>query len=160
MDAQALLECLRESAGDPDWAGSRNEWVKSLASGKKGKVGENLVSAVLGAAPAKNNKAGYDLALDGMRIEVKLACTGKKNGYPYIQWPQIRPEDPYTHIAFVAVYPDKTRVFLVPKEDIPEEAMLHMHGRDKSLGIFCITTRKLDELFDWMTKHEIGQDKT
>lgn len=152
---QDVLDHLRQEASDSQWANSRNEWVKILPPGTKGKIGEKMALRLLDAKQTIDNGQGYDVYTNDMKIEVKLACSGTMGGFPAIMWRQIRPKDPYTHIFFIAVYPHGVRAFLVPRSSIPDNALLHQHGRGKSLDIYCITTRKVNELFDWMIKYEV-----
>jgi hypothetical protein len=153
---QGLLDNLKQENIDSQWANSRNEWIKILPPVTKGKIGEKIALRLLDAKQAIDNKQGYDVYTTDMRVEVKLACSGTMGGYSAIMWRQIRPNDPYTHIFFIAVYPHKIRAFLVPKDSIPSSALLHQHGRGKTLDIYCITTRKVDRLFDWMIKYELN----
>jgi hypothetical protein len=155
VDIQGVLDTLRVSDDDPLWANARNAWIRSLAPTQVGKIGEALALRVLGGKPTQNNTVGYDIDLNGKRIEVKLSTVVMNDGRPILIWRQLRPSDPYTHICFVAVYPDHTRMFLVPREVIPSDVPKRQHGRAQSLEIFQIHARKINELFPWMVAHEI-----
>jgi hypothetical protein len=137
------------------WTGKANAWIRELAPGSVGKVGEDLVLELVGGARSPNNKSGYDISCGEMLIEVKLSTVVVMSGYPILVWRQIRPDDPYTHICFIAVYPEDVRAFLVPKEEIPSDVMKHQHGRDARHDIFQIHTRNVNDLFPWMVEHEI-----
>lgn len=138
------------------WTGKQNAWIRLLSPRSVGAVGESLAQAILGGTVSPNNRLGYDLEVDGKLVEVKLATMTVSDGYPAFFWHQIRPKDPYTHICFVAVYPDRVRMFLVPRTEIPADCLKHSHGRDSSIDIFSIVTRRVDDLFPWMTRNEIS----
>ena len=155
IDIQARLNELHRVPEEAMWAGAPNAWVRALSPSAVGTIGEALALKVLGGTATKNNTIGYDIDLDGKRIEVKLSTVVMSNGYPILRWRQIRPNDPYTHICFIAVYPHKARMFLVPKEAIPNEVLKHQHGRGQSLDLFHIHARRIDTLFPWMVAHEV-----
>ena len=154
-EIQSEFDNLRQIRDDLLWSNARNSWIRALAPTDVGKIGEELAVKILGGSKTKNNTAGYDLDVNGMRVEVKLSTVINNDGHSILIWRQIRPSDPYTHICFIAVYPNKVRMFLVPKEKIPLEVLKHQHGRGKELDIFQIHTRKIDELFSWMVDHEL-----
>lgn len=155
MAIQSELDKLRVEALDPDWDGALNQWVRLLGPSKTGEIGELLAQAVLGGRRMTNNRAGYDLVSGDKKIEVKLSSLIRQGGVPVFVWRQIRLTDPYTHLCFIAVYPGKARIFLVPKEVIPTSAMTKNHGRGDTVELYQIKTSKVDELFDWMTQCEI-----
>jgi hypothetical protein len=155
VDIQGRLDELHKVADEAMWAGARNAWLRALPPTTVGKIGEALALKVLGGSATQNNTIGYDIDLDGKHIEVKLSTVVMNDGYPILIWRQIRPTDPYTHICFIAVYPNNTRMFLVPKEAIPQETLKHQHGRGKSLDLYQIHARKIDALFPWMVAHEL-----
>jgi hypothetical protein len=156
IDIQAKLDALHRVAEDTLWLNARNAWIRALAPSSVGKVGEALALAVLGGRPTKNNTIGYDIDLNGQRIEVKLSTIVMNDGYPILIWRQIRPTDPYTHICFIAVYPSNVRMFLVPREKIPPEVLKRQHGRGESFDLFQIHARRTDALFPWMVAYEIA----
>ena len=153
--AQEAFSKLASSKVDPMWIGKPNAWIRELAPAHIGIVGEDLALSVIGGTKAPNNKSGYDINYGEMLIEVKLSTVIVANGYPILVWRQIRPTDSYTHICFVAVYPEDVRIFLVSKGDIPSECLKHQHGRGESLEIFQIHARKIHDLFPWMVRNEI-----
>ena len=155
VDIQVKLDELHKTADDPLWLNARNAWIRALAPTTVGRIGEELALKVLGGNQTKNNTVGYDIELEDQRIEVKLSTVINNDGRPIFIWRQIRPADPYTDICFVAVYPNKTRMFLVPRERIPIEVLKPGHGRNGSLDIFQIHTRRIDDLFPWMVDHEL-----
>ena len=154
--AQEFFSKLSRVRHDPMWMGMPNEWIRLLPPASIGIVGEDLAYAMLGGIRAKNNSVGYDLNSDGKLIEVKLSTVVLMNSgkSKTLCWRQIRPIDPYTHIFFIAVYPDDIRTFLVPRDEIPDESLVYQHGRGKSIEIFQISTTNLADLFHWMVKHE------
>jgi hypothetical protein len=154
-DIQGNLDELHKTADDPLWLNARNAWIRALPPTTVGRIGEELARKVLGGRQTKNNTVGYDIDVEGWRVEVKLSTVINNDGRPILIWRQIRPSDPYTHICFIAVYPNKTRMFLVPREKIPTEVLKRQHGRDGSLDIFQIHARKIDALFPWMVDHEL-----
>lgn len=142
---------------DPMWLGKQNAWIRGLAPVHIGAVGEQLALSVLGGEQSPNNRSGFDIQRNEEKIEVKLSTVVLMSSgrSPTLCWRQIRPTDPYTHICFIAVYPEDVRMFLVPKEDIPRTALIKQHGRGEGFEIFQISTSQIDSLFPWMLRHEI-----
>ncbi len=62
-----------------------------------------------------------------MKIEVETS-TLSFTGSNVWTWNQVRPNDPCSHLCFVAIYPDKVRVFNVPKDNIPKDVLWPQHG--------------------------------
>ena len=89
------------------------EWIKRQSNVKKGKIGEAIISDVLGAR--NSNKYEYDVETDDKRIEVKLSCLNESG---YFKWLNIRVCDDYTHLALVGVMPEEIRLYLIPKAEV------------------------------------------
>ncbi len=155
-----MFDSLREYADSGIWKNSRNEWIRHLAPSRIGKVGEMLAKQVLGGSITPNNSVGYDLTVGGMRIEVKLSSVVMNDGALILIWRQIRPSDPYTHLCLIAVYPDDVRMFLLHRDEVPSDVLIRSHGGAKGgIDLFQIHTRKVDNLPDWLTKHEVRMGK-
>jgi len=154
-DVQLGLDDLQITVDDPLWVSAKNAWIRALAPTHVGKIGESLALKILGGKRTLNNTIGYDIDVDGKRVEVKLSTVVNNDGRPILIWRQIRPSDPYTHLCLIAVYPNNGRMFLVPREVIPPDAMRRQHGRNESLDIFQIHSRRIESLFPWMVAHEL-----
>jgi hypothetical protein len=126
---QRILDELRVSDEliETHWVSAKNGWVRALPNKKVGRVGELLAQRLLGGTLHTDNSTGYDLECGSMKIEVKTS-TLSFTGSNVWTWNQVRPNDPYSHLCFVAIYPDKVRVFNVPKSDIPQAVLWPQHG--------------------------------
>lgn len=101
-----------------------------------------------------NNRVGYDIDIGEQRIEVKAGCVSIMNGRPILKWNNVRPSDPYTHILFIAFYPDDARMFLVPRDLIPPAA-LKAQFTGANGHIFQVHTRNVYDPPSWMAVCEI-----
>jgi hypothetical protein len=100
------------------WKNSKYEWIYTLPTTVKGKVGERICYEFFklkNYSVVKYNKPDWDLNVDFMRVEVKLSML---NTTGYFKFLQIRPNDDYTHIAFLAIEPSESNIFLVPKSEV------------------------------------------
>ncbi len=138
------------------WHKKPNAWYVDLSNTTRGTIAKELARNILGGTLLQGNIEGYDIFVNDQKIQVKTSSLQLRNEYPVLSWKQIRPNDPYTHILFIAVYPSDVRMFLVPRNDIPFSDLHQSHGGKRtSAKIYNIETRKTDELFSWMTKHEL-----
>jgi hypothetical protein len=154
--AQNLLSTLFIENSDDLWAGKPNEWLRKLQRAGAGKVGEQLAQKVIGGKLLPNSKFGYDLEFEDKKIEVKMATLSITNDKKIFAWMAIRPSDPYTHICFIAVYPEDVRLFLVPREKIPIETFPRSNSTsERKVDMFQLFTRKTNTLLPWMTPYEI-----
>ena len=157
-------EALTKTYSDPVksiWDGATNEWVRNLKPGNFGRMTEQLALSCIGGALSKNSTIGYDIDAGGKKIEVKASSMSISNGYPILSWKAIRPTDHYDYIFFIAIYPEDTRVFLVPRCDIPRKALSPMNtdrskgaNRSKTLT-YQIHVRKVHDVPHWMAKNEL-----
>lgn len=137
------------------WDDAPNGWVRTLGPGDLGRVTEHFAELVLGGKRNVNNKEGYDLICAEKKVEVKAASLCISGGRPIFYWKAIRPTDPYTHIFFIAIYPDNIRGFLVPRENIPESALSRMSAKGSTNNNYQIATRNTNMLLPWMLSHEV-----
>lgn len=154
---QRILDELRTSDDliETHWANARNGWIRALPNKKVGRVGELLVQRLLGGTLRTNNSTGYDLKCGTMKIEVKTS-TLSFTGSNVWTWNQVRPNDPYSHLCFVAVYPDRVRVFNVPKSQIPKGVLWPQHGIGGDGGTTTqIKWGQQDTFPAWMQRHEV-----
>jgi hypothetical protein len=155
---QSKFESLRKTITNDLWTGKPNEWIRNLSTADAGRIGEELAQGVLGGTLMPNTKSGYDLELGEMKIEVKTATLSIANEKKIFAWMAIRPTDPYTHICFIAIYPDDVRLFLVPREDMPIESFPLANSRgDRKMDIRQFLTRRTSTLVPWMARHEVFQ---
>jgi hypothetical protein len=100
------------------WKNSKYEWIYNLPTTVKGKVGELICAEFFrnkNCEVTKYKKPNWDLNVDSMRVEVKLSMLNKTG---YFKFLQIRTNDDYTHICFLAIEPSEANIFLVPKDKV------------------------------------------
>ncbi len=154
---QTILDGMKSVEASPFWEGSRNEWMRSLSTTTFGTITEQLAEKVLGGTRCPNNRTGFDLLVEEKKVEIKANRVSIMNGRPMISWKNIRPSDPYTHILFIAIYPNDVRMFLVPRGDIPPESLKHSSGKkEEERGLFQIYSRKISDLPQWLTVNELS----
>src|SRR4030066_750850 len=96
------------------WDGSPFNWILSLPSGSKGKLGKLLVlqwCALKGLAVDRSLDSEFDMLINGHRIEVKFS-TLWKNGYYKFQ--QIRDQN-YEYVILLGVSPFEAHCWVVSK---------------------------------------------
>lgn len=157
MSLQSALENLKVADGllEAHWATAPNGWIRALPNKKVGYVGERLIYRMLGGKHHTDNSTGFDIESGEMKVEVKTSTLSftKSNVWT---WNQVRPNDPYTHLCFVAIYPDRVRAFNVPKDMIPREVLWRQHGIGGDGGTTTqIKWNQRDSFPDWMTPYEI-----
>ena len=156
ISPQQILDSLKRERPTDIWLNATNNWVRLLSSGGIGRLTEDLVAIILGGIKTQNSLVGYDIDVSDKKIEVKAATVSISNRYPLLSWKGIRPNDPYTHICFVAIYPEDTRIFLVPKDDIPTKSLSPMNVPRKGMQVnYQIHIRKINNLPEWLINYEI-----
>ncbi len=161
MSLQTNLDALKNADDliQAHWADSKNGWIRMLPNKKVGYVGEKLVHGIIGGTHHTDNSTGYDVESGGMKIEVKTSTLSFTQSNVWT-WNQVRPNDPYTHLCFVAIYPDNVRAFNVPKADIPKEVLWPQHGIGGDGGTTTqIKWNQRDGFPDWMARHEIKAEQ-
>jgi hypothetical protein len=156
MTHQERLTALQhaDELREEHWGGSVNGWIRLLPNKKVGLVGEKLVHAIVGGVHHRVNDLGYDIEVGDMMIEVKTSTLSYSAGNVWT-WNQVRPNDPYTHLCFVAITPNDVRVFNVPRNEIPD-VYLGQHGIGGDGGTTTqIKWNNRDTFPDWMIRHEI-----
>ena len=140
-------------SSDDLWHRKPNSWTRELSARERNEVAIEIATRALGA---KRTRPGTEYAVlrDGQRIAVKVASIGTSNGKPLIVWQSIQMGDIFTHICFIALYPDDVRLFLVPRADIDVENLSLKRGSESS---YQLATRNIHNLFGWMTKHEVHE---
>lgn len=157
MSLQSELDLLKDADGliQAHWVDAKNGWIRMLPNKNVGLVGEKLIHQVFGGTHHTDNSTGYDIEFGLMKIEVKTSTRSFAKGNVWT-WNQVRPNDPYTHLCLVAVYPDNVRAFNVPKDQIPEDVLWKQHGIGGDGGITTqIKWNQPDNFPDWMTAYEI-----
>ena len=133
------------------WMGSEYEWIYSLPTTVKGKVGELICTKVFeskNCKVSKNKKPHWDLNVDLLRVEVKLSMLNKTG---YFKFLQIRPNDDYTHICLLAIEPMEANIYLIPKDKVEGLQPQHSGKRGSQetmyLGITPTEMKKIYENF-------------
>lgn len=131
---------------------------KQMSSKKKGKYFELIVEEFLrakGYIVSKSLNSDHDRVVNGKKLEIKgslLWGTGT-----HFRWQQIRTNQDYDIICFVAIYPDKIELFGSTKEIVKEKLEIqdeqgnwvyNQHGGKKvNSGTFVIDGMPSD--FNW-----------
>jgi hypothetical protein len=92
---------------------------KILSSKKKGKYFELLFEDYMrskGYEVQRSKNSNFDRIIDNKRIEVKGSLLWE-NG-THFRWQQLRPNQDYDYIVFIAIYPDKAEFFYCDKETL------------------------------------------
>lgn len=94
--------------------------LKQLSSRTKGAVFEKMVEEYLAAngdyVVTKPLSSNYDRIINDKRVEIKGSFLWGTSGN--FRWQQIRTNQAYDIIVFMAIYPDRIELFAATKEDV------------------------------------------
>jgi hypothetical protein len=145
----SIIKSLKDSFNDISiWENSEYYWIYRLPTTVKGKIGEKIVSTFFkqkGEIVYRNPTPDWDLNISDMRIEVKLSMLNKTGFFKFLQ---IRPNDDYTHIAFLCIEPNDANVFLIPKNEIKGLKPQHSGKRGSQETMYLgITPTEIKNLY-------------
>ena len=142
--------------------------IKQLSSKAKGAICETIVEEYFSKKNYKVTKASnsdHDRIIDGKKVEIKSSFMwiNKKTGQgTHFRWQQIRTNQDYDIVCFVAFYPDRVEFWGATKEqsrkflevqDTDGNWIYNQHGGKKvNSGTFCIDG--FPEDFPWFTNFE------
>ena len=114
---------IREDAQDP-WAGSPFAWIRTQASRRVGKIGEQLVSGRcaakgLGVTPTGDSEA--DRIIAGRRVEIKFSTLWESGVYKF---QQIRDQN-YEYVICLGLSPFDAHCWVISKEVLRAHVIGH-----------------------------------
>ena len=145
----AIEKEYRQPDSNP-WLGSPFEWILTMPSASKGKIGELLVSgwaSSRGFNVSPRTSTEHDIVINGHKVEVKLSTLWKDGIFKF---QQIRDQD-YEFAFCIAISPFKVEAWYLPKIVLREHVIGHMgqhtgaDGSDTSWLNF-----PADKPFEWM----------
>jgi hypothetical protein len=135
-------------------------WLKTLATTKKGAVGEQFIIDFFGDDfyIVKKSSKDYDLLFDNMKTEVKLSCLGDVTGL--FKFGQVKPYYVHDYFFFIGVYPNEVKCWFFSNTEIkyffengsiPEmyDGAFNEESRE---GMLIIDTSQIQ---DWVEEREI-----
>lgn len=108
----------KEQSTDP-YSNSSFKSLKNLSSKKKGKYFEHIYQEYMeskGSVVEKPRNSDHDRIADGRKKEIKGSFLWG-NG-THFRWQQIRPDQDYNDVVFIAVYPDRLEIYEADKETV------------------------------------------
>jgi hypothetical protein len=157
-DSKTHRLIIEDTCKDP-YRGSPLMAMKSLSSKKKGKFFEKIYEEYASEQGKKVSGPGnsdHDRIVDGRKKEIKgsfLWGTGT-----HFRWQQIRPEQDYEDIVFIAAYPDRIEFYEADKQTVASfvqqrnekgEWIYNQHGGKKvNSGTFFLDG--FPEDYEWM----------
>lgn len=111
-------EIAARAEHDDPYRGTAFEAFHHMSSRAKGAAFEKLASIVLeslGKTVKRAIDSDYDRIVDGSRVEIKGSFLWA--GTSSFKWQQIRPNQKYDYIVFVAVYPECVKFYASTKAD-------------------------------------------
>ena len=150
---QNLLTSVKTVPKNSLWDGTPNEWVRNLGTVRSAKLAQDMVLLLVNGAPASTYASGYKVITGDSRIEIKLATLGHMGSATAFMWQGIDMSGDFTHLCFIAIYPSDARMFVVPRSDMDITSMSKLKGLDNK---YQLTTKKINDLFPWMVRHEIA----
>lgn len=115
------------------WSDSPFEWVLSLPSGSKGKLGKRLVyqwCALKGLSIESSPDSDADMLVNKHRVEIKFSTLWKAGIYKF---QQIRDQD-YEYSILLGVSPFEAHCWVVSKKILKKYVIGHMGQHTGSAG--------------------------
>ena len=115
------------------WAGSQLEWVLSLPSASKGKLGKRLVNqwcAVQGLSIHSSPDSQADMMINGHRVEIKFSTLWETNVYKF---QQIRDQN-YEYAVCLGISPFEAHCWVISKKILKQYVIGHMGQHTGSSG--------------------------
>lgn len=146
----ATLEIEYTSAREDAWAGSPFAWIRAQSSRRRGKIGEQLLSALLAArdftvGPARSSHA--DRIVNGKLVEVKFSTLWEAGTYTF---QQIR-DQRYDVMVCLGVSPFDAHCWVMTKQILRRHVIGKMgqHSGERASETAWITIAP-SEPFRWM----------
>src|SRR5258705_1028223 len=118
---------------DSIWTGSQFEWVLTLPSASKGKLGKRLVyqwCALKGLSIDSSSDSQADMMINGHRVEIKFSTLWEVNIYKF---QQIRDQN-YEYAVCLGISPFDAHCWVVSKKILKEYVIGHMGQHTGSSG--------------------------
>ena len=115
------------------WAGSPFEWVLSLPSASKGKLGKRLVyqwCALKGLSIDSSPDSQADMMINGHRVEIKFSTLWEANIYKF---QQIRDQN-YEYAVCLGISPFEAHCWVISKKILKQYVIGHMGQHTGSTG--------------------------
>lgn len=119
--------------GKLNWDGSPFEWVLSLPSGSKGKLGKRLVyqwCALKGLSTENSPDSDADMLVNKHRVEIKFSTLWKAGIYKF---QQIRDQN-YEYCILLGVSPYEAHCWVVSKSILKKHVIGHLGQHTGSTG--------------------------
>lgn len=157
------LQKIKELIDNDPYADSPFRELKALSSKRKGAWFERIVESILrskGYIVEKPSHTDHDRIVNGLKMEIKGSFMwGSSEGF---RWQQIRSNQDYDFICFLAVYPYSLDLKGAPKSVVLKEVAtptgegLYIHnqhgGKTKNSGTYFIQGPIKD--FPWLEEVE------
>ena len=133
--------------------------LKNLSSKKKGAMFEKLYheyKLAQGCVVTKPTNSNHDRIVDGKKVEIKGSFLWGDG--THFRWQQIRTNQDYDVVVFIAVYPDRIEFYQADKQTVKDNLevqdsegnwIYNQHGgKTVNSGCFCVDGFSSD--YDWM----------
>ena len=136
--------------------------LKQLNPKTKGSRMEQICEDVLteqGYAVEGTSGTDSDRSINGKRVEIKGSFLWAPN-YNFFKWLQIRPDQDYDYVVFMAFYPKKLDIFAASKETVLEHLLVQnenghwpysQHGGMTVPYPSTLALQGLPEEYTWLT---------
>lgn len=124
---QTYAEIVADQAKDP-YVDSPFKVLKDLSSKKKGKFFERIYSEYmsnLGCRVEKARNSDHDRTVNGRKKEIKGSFLWGDG--THFRWQQIRPDQDYDDVVFIAIYPDRIEFYEADKDVVREAVEVQDH---------------------------------
>lgn len=160
----SLYKSILQAKSKDPYQNSSFKDLKDLSSRRKGLEMEKifeLIAKSYGFDVAKfvndgESKSDYDRVCEGKKIEIKGSFLWE--GSDKFRWQQIRTNQNYDYVVFLAFYPKEVKCYYASKEEVVANLEVqdangkwtyNQHGgKSKNSGTFCIDGIPSD--FSWM----------
>jgi hypothetical protein len=137
---------------DVAWEGSPFDWFRKKASATKGRLGRDLVAALLMSAGFTSFRRGMDVVANEQAIKVRLSL---KWGAGHFKFEQLRDSN-YDFVFCLGLCPDRAYGWLIPKEELIDDGNMQdrvgltpQHGGQSGTEDFWLSVNPSD-VQDWL----------
>ena len=160
-----VFQDLLDTVSTDPYSNSKFKILKDLSSKKKGKYFERLYTEFKlsqGVSVSKPSNSNHDRIVDGKKVEIKGSFLwGDSNSF---RWQQIRTNQDYDIVVFIAVYPDEIKFYQADKETVcshlevqdSQGNWIHNQHGGKTTNSGCFFIDGLPEDFTWLESESIG----
>jgi len=157
INMKCAQDLQRKVARDP-YLNTAFESARNLSSRSKGAFFEKLtkewIETTFGVKPEKPESSQHDVRINGVKIEIKgsTVWVNEAGQGTHFRWQQIRIDQDYDVMIFLAMYPTEVKFYWATKQDLQanlDRLLNNQHG-GKEVDSGTMFIDGFPENFTWM----------